>query len=180
MLSVNISLQAQFARREEACIHLRRTNATLKEEVLQVHTDVAYALDLATCQLEAHIQHLEQMVRARAPRRRVLPTDFPSRSLERLGSTRLTGAHAAHGGSAVLSPACLNGLTVLEARYIPARADVHSAATVWSECDTKLHADDVSRLGPRSVSSHLRAVDQMVWNGLFISCSLTLGQDRPL
>jgi hypothetical protein len=60
--SVIVSLQAKVARREESLVHLLSTLALRTQELDQTRHDVEQAVDIATTQMEARIQQLDQVV----------------------------------------------------------------------------------------------------------------------
>ena len=60
--SVIVSLQAQVARREEGLVHLRSTLALRTQELAQARNDVEQAMEIASNQIEARIQQLDQVV----------------------------------------------------------------------------------------------------------------------
>ncbi len=60
--SLIVSLQAKVARREERLVHLHSTLALRTQELDQMRHDVEQAVDIATTQMEARIQQLDQMV----------------------------------------------------------------------------------------------------------------------
>jgi hypothetical protein len=65
--SVIVSLNAKVARRDESLVYLRNALAQRTQELVQARTHVEQAVEIASTQMEARIQHLDQVVQSYDP-----------------------------------------------------------------------------------------------------------------